>query len=233
MSAVESFRDYRPPAAGWAACDLADDQIVSLVLSGNDAAFEGLMRRYNRLLFRLARGIVDNDADVQDIVQESYVKAYFRLSQFRGPAGFPSWIARIVINHALSSVRGKSPPGDHDVPTDELAADRRYRPEDIAMSEDTVRLIEAVVDRLPSDFRVVFMLRGIEQLSVSETAAILDINPTTVKTRFHRARALIRKSLTRRIGDSVPDSFNFGGERCDRIVAAVFARIAGNDPRRQ
>ena len=100
------------------------------------------------------------------------------------------------------------------------------------MSDDTVRLIEAAVDRLPADFRVVFVLRGIEQLSVSETAQILDINPATVKTRYHRARTLIRKSLTRRIGDAVPTTFNFDGERCDRIVASVFARIAASPVRR-
>lgn len=231
MSTVNRLDDYRPPDSGWAACELDDTQIVELVLSGNDAAFEGLMRRYNRLLFRLARGILQDDSGAQDIVQDSYVKAYFRLSQFRGPAGFGSWIARIVINEALSSLRGVGPDLGSASDPDELTTDRRYRPEDIAMSDDTVRLIEAAVDRLPDNFRVVFMLRGIEQLTVDETATILGINPATVKTRFHRARGLIRRSLTRRIADTVPDSFNFAGERCDCVVAAVFERIAGNHRR--
>lgn len=227
MGQFESIEDYRPPASGWAACTLDDAQIVGLVLAGNDAAFEALMRRYNRLLFRLARAILHNDSDAQDVVQDSYVKAFFRLSQFRGPAGFQSWMSRIVINEAISSLRGVAPNVSGGDP-DELTNDRRSRPEEIAMSDDTVRLIEAAVDRLPDDFRVVFMLRGIEQLTVAETAEILDINPATVKTRFFRARNLIRRSLTRRIAGAVPDSFSFAGERCDRIVAAVFERTAGN-----
>ena len=202
-------------------------EIITLVLAGNDAAFEGIMRRYNRLLYRLARSIVQSDQDAEDVVQDSYVRAYFSLSQFHGPGGFPSWISRIAINEALSRLRKRRPTHDHSVNAEELPNDSGHRPDKAAMSQDTLTLIESALDTLPQDFRLVFMLRAVEELSVNETAEILGINPATVKTRFYRARRLMRKTLTRRIGDAAPKSFYFAGEKCNRIVERTFKKIAG------
>lgn len=214
----------------WTASPLTDAEIVRLVLDGNDAAFEGIMRRYNRLLFRLARGIVGRDDEAKDVVQESYVRAYYRLAQFQGPDGFASWLSRIVVNEAITRTRRKSFNADDDRSSEEIPTDRQERPEDIAMSKDTLDLIEAAIDALPADFRVVFMLRAVEGLSVEETAELLDLKPATVKTRYFRARTQIRERLERRIHDAVPSSFSFDGPRCDAVVDAVFAAIAGNTP---
>ena len=153
------------------------------------------MRRYNRLLYRLARSILRNNEDAEDAVQESYVRAYFSLKQFKGPGGFPTWLSRIAINEALSKLRKNKLPDDHSVSPDEIPTEPGVRPDSVAMSEDTLRLIESALDTLPQDFRLVFMLRAVEELSVSETAEILSINPATVKTRFFRARRLMRKML--------------------------------------
>lgn len=228
---AQEKNSYTPPD-GWARCVLSDQEIVALVTGGNEAAFEGIMRRYNRLLFRLARSIVANDQDAEDAVQESYVRAYFKLSQFKGPGGFASWLSRITINEALSRARRKSRVSaldDCGLDADGIAMDARLRPDRMAMSDDILGLIESAVDTLPQDFRLVFMLRAVEELSVQETADILDLNPATVKTRFHRARGLMRKTLTRRLGSAVPQSFYFAGKRCDRIVANTFERISGHD----
>ncbi len=216
-----------PPVDGWATSGLTDTAIIALVLAGNSAAYEGIMRRYNRLLFRLARGIVGNDEDAMDVVQESYVRAYYRLSQFKGPDGFPSWISRVVVNEAISRTRKRQIKTDGELDPDATPADANDRPEEIAMGYDALEIIESAIDRLPPDFRVVFMLRGVEELSVNETAELLNIKPATVKTRFHRARGLMRKALDRRVRNALPSTFGFDGRRCDSIVDTVFATIAG------
>lgn len=216
-----------PGDGDWARSRLPDAEIIRRVLAGNDAAFEGIMRRYNRLLFRIARGMVGRDDEAQDIVQESYVRAYFRLAQFEGPDGFTSWLSRIVINEALARVRKRGLAIDEHRTADELPAANRDRPEEIAMGKDTMAMIESAIDALPRDFRIVFMMRAVEGLSVAETAELLDIKAATVKTRYFRAKAQISKTLTRRIEDAVPASFSFDGPRCDGIVHDVFAAIAG------
>lgn len=227
MSTIADTDSSRQPAGGWANSRHSDVEIIHLVLSGEESAYEAIMRRYNRLLFRLARSIVSNDEDAKDVVQTGYVRAYFRLSQFDGPDGFPSWISRIVINESLSRLRKRRLPIESDVSTEELPLAAQYQPEEVAMGQDTMDMIESAIDALPSDFRVVFMLRGVEGLSINETAEILDINPATVKTRYHRGKKLLQKVLSRRIDDAVPTSFSFDGQLCDNIVHNVFAAIAG------
>ncbi len=226
MDGVNSAAPATAEVVDWTRTRLADAAIVGRVLDGDSAAFEGIMRRYNQRLFRIARGILGNDADAQDAVQEAYVRAYFRLAQFEGPAGFASWLSRIVVNEALGWTRKKSLAIDDDRDAEALPTARAERPEDIAMSRDTRALIEAAIDELPRDFRVVFMLRAVEGLTVEETAELLDIKQATVKTRYFRAKSQLKTRLMERIGDAVPSSFSFAGARCDRIVHSVFAKIA-------
>ena len=204
---------------------LPDAAIVARVLAGDSALYELIMRRYNRLLFRVARGIVREDDEARDVVQAAYVRAYYHLSQFRGPAGFKTWLARIAINEALGRAR-RTPAlvgGEEqilafpDLDTPE--------PESAAASRDVLRILQTAIDRLPEEFRQVFILRGVEQLSIAETAALLDIKPATVKTRFHRARRLLQESLHRKLHDVTRNAFPLGGQRCDDIVAVVLARI--------
>lgn len=227
MDIVKRTGSPRPDHVDWVRCRLGDAELVSRILAGDTAAFEGVMRRYNQRLFRIARGILGNDADAQDAVQEAYVRAYYRLSQFEGPDGFAGWLSRIVVNEALGRVRRRSLAIDDARDADELPTPRKDRPEDAAMSTDTLELIESAIDALPRDFRIVFMLRAVEGLTVEETAASLDIKPATVKTRYFRAKELLKTSLTRRIEETVPSSFSFAGARCDRIVHEVFASLAG------
>ena len=203
---------------------IPDADVVARVLTGDSALFELIMRRYNRLLFRLARGIVRDDDEARDVVQAAYVRAYYHLDQFRGPAGFKAWLARIAVNEALSRVRRGPPTADSDQPVSALP-DLEPGPEHAASGRDLLRILQAAIDRLPEDFRQVFMLRGVEQLSIAETAELLDIKAATVKTRFHRARRLLQDSLHRKLDDVVRDTFPLGGQRCDAIVSTVLARI--------
>lgn len=207
-----------------------DAAIVSRVLAGDDALFELIMRRHNRLLFRLARAIVRDDDEARDVVQAAYVLAYFHLDQFRGPTGFTSWLARIAVNEAYRRLRrGPMLVDDaHDVlalPDWEAA-----QPENAAIGGDLIEILQSAIDRLPEEYRSVFMLRGVEELSVAETAAVLDIKVATVKTRFHRARRLLQQALHHERYDTARDAFRFDGTLCDRIVMDVFSRIHA-DPR--
>jgi RNA polymerase sigma-70 factor (ECF subfamily) len=204
---------------------ISDAAIVERVLTGDSALFELLMRRYNRLLFRLARGIVRDDDEARDVVQAAYVRGYYHLEQFRGPAGFKGWLARIAVNEALSRVRRAPSIVDaeqHVLGQPDLS---EAEPENAASSRDLLRILQAAIDRLPDEFRQVFILRGVEQLSIAETAELLDIKAATVKTRFHRARRMLQELLHRRLDDVVRDTFPFGGESCNAIVGTVLARI--------
>jgi RNA polymerase sigma-70 factor, ECF subfamily len=205
---------------------IADADVVARVLAGDTALFELLMRRYNRLLFRLARGIVREDDEARDVVQAAYVRAYYHLDQFRGPAGFKAWLARIAVNEALGRVRRAPESVDaeekHVLGLPDLAT---IEPENAASSQDLLRILQAAIDRLPEEFRQVFMLRGVEQLSIAETADLLEIKPATVKTRFHRARRMLQELLHRKLDDVARDTFPLGGQSCDAIVGTVLARI--------
>jgi RNA polymerase sigma-70 factor (ECF subfamily) len=204
---------------------IPDADVVARVLTGDSPLFELLMRRYNRLLFRLARGIVRDDDEARDVVQAAYVSAYYHLDQFRGPAGFKAWLARIAINEALGRMRHApaTVEAEHHIPM--LPALAEGGPEHAASSRDLLRVLQMAIDRLPEEFRQVFMLRGVEQLSIAETAELLDIKPATVKTRFHRARRMLQELLQRKLDDVVRDTFPLGGQRCDAIVGTVLARI--------
>ncbi|HEX6998329.1 MAG TPA: RNA polymerase sigma factor [Gammaproteobacteria bacterium] len=206
---------------------MSDAELVARILAGDTALFELVMRRYNRLLFRLARAILPDDDEARDAVQATYIRAYYHLHQFRGPAGIQSWLARIAVNEAAGRRRKAQalvPPADDFADWPALESDE---PERHTMSVETMALVQNAIDELPDDFRVVFMLRGVEQLSVAETAAALDIKEATVKTRFHRARALLRASLGRCPDDAARDAFGFEGTRCDAIVTAVLTELIG------
>lgn len=204
---------------------MTDADVVARVLTGDSALYELLMRRYNRLLFRLARGIVRDDDEARDVVQAAYVSAYYHLYQFRGPAGFKAWLARIAVNEALGRTRRAPALAEADDGVLALPDLLDVGPESAASSRDLLRLLQEAIDRLPEEFRQVFMLRGVEQLSIAETAEVLEIKPATVKTRFHRARRLLRELLHHKVDRVVRDTFPLGGQRCDAIVGAVLARI--------
>lgn len=212
-----------------------DAELVEHAVNGDALAFECIMRRHNRLLFRTARSILKSDAETEDALQEAYLRAWRALGSFRADAGLSTWLVRIVINESLGRLRRRSAqviPLDgvldfaerQTEPWMEDALDRQ--PEQAAMREQVRQLMEARIDLLPDAFRTVFMLRAVEELSVAQTAAALEIPEATVRTRFFRARSLLREGLSRDIDAALGDAFSFAGERCDRIVASVLARLA-------
>jgi len=197
-------------------------------------AFERIMREHNRMLFRTARAILRDDAEAEDALQEAYVQAYHALGSFRGEAKLSTWLARIVANEALMRLRKLSRraeivPMQPAVSGQELEqvsdTDMNNAPDMSAERKELRRALESQIDALPDTYRAVFMLRAVEELSVEETAAVLDIPPATVRTRFFRARSLLREALAQKIDLACEDAFSFAGARCDRIVASVLARI--------
>jgi RNA polymerase sigma-70 factor, ECF subfamily len=213
----------------------ADAELVSLAVAGNDAAFALIMRRYNRLMFRSARSILKNDDDTQDAVQEAYLAAWRALASFRSDAKLSTWLVRIVVNEALGRLRrhgGRVIPLtastdlNDESPEMQMPANPDDQPEQWAMRAQVRQQIEARIDQLPDQYRTVFMLRGVEELNVEEVATALNIPEATVRSRFFRARSLLREGLSRDIDMAVGTAFSFAGARCDRIVAGVLARIA-------
>ncbi len=214
----------------------SDIELVGLVLAGDLRAFEVLMRRHNRILFRTARAILKDDAEAEDAVQEAYLHAYRSLGDFRGDAGLSTWLTRIAANEAFGRLRKRTRRaaivplhfGDETLPEREAAleAPAMDQPDNKAMRSEMRHLIEARIDELPDAYRVVFVLRAVEELSVEETAACLDVPESTVRTRFFRARSLLREALALDVDHAYGDAFGFAGERCDRIVANVLTRLA-------
>ena len=200
-------------------------------------AFRALMREHNQALFRTARAILRDDAEAEEAVQEAWMQAYKGLETFRGDSKISTWLIRIVANEALGRLRRKRRtakviPMSIDDSPDEFARDNTpdethgAAPEVQALRGEVRRLIETRIDSLPDQFRAVFVLRAVEELSVEETAAALGIPEATVRTRFFRARSLLRESFSREMDLAVENAFQFLGARCDRITAAVMARIA-------
>ncbi len=204
---------------------VSDAELAARILAGDAALFELLMRRYNRLLFRLARAILKDDDEARDAVQAAYILAYYNLDQFRGPTGMQSWLARITVNEAAGRRRKRAALPLDDEEWAALPAHENDEPEHATIRTESLCLMQRAIDELPEDFRIVFMMRGVEQLSVAETAAALDLKEATVKTRFHRARLQLQRSLGRYGVPAVQDAFRFDGSRCDEIVANVLAAI--------
>lgn len=204
----------------------SDAEVVERVRSGDTASYEILMRRYNQRLFRIARAIVATDADAEDALQNAYLQAYLHLGQFRGEAAFSTWLTRIAIRQALALRRRGPEEGLSGEVTTMRDTSAKENPEDNLMQKEIGALIERAVDRLPEQYRIVFVMREIENLTTAETAESLDISEENVKVRLHRSRAMLQRDLYEHAGSAVAKAFAFDGKRCDRIVAGVFGRIA-------
>jgi len=206
-----------------------DQEIVERVKAGEAALYEILMRRYNQRLYRVTLAIVRNDGEAEDVMQDAYVRAYAHLDQFAGRAPFSSWLTRIAVNEALARVRQRSHIEQLDETEDGEFCMKSARgvldPEQNASHEETAELLEAAVLRLPEQYRAVVMLRDIEELSTSETADALELSEENVKVRLHRGHAMMREWLLARVGSSGKSAFPFMGERCDRVVQGVMARL--------
>ena len=208
---------------------LTDDEVVRRVLDGDVALMEILMRRYNQRLFRAVRSIVKDDSQVEDIVQEAYVRAYEHLSQFEGRAKFSTWLTKIAIYEAYARLRRfdhQNVDSISELEDKGLYMNSNERdPERQTFDGEMRLLLERAFDVLPADFKSVFMLREIEGLSTAETAECLEISEENVKTRLHRAREFLQRELCSAAGATTRTAFQFLGPRCDRVVARVMARI--------
>ena len=198
---------------------LSDTELIETIRAGDLRALEVLMRRHNRMLYRTARAILRDDAEAEDAVQEAYLRAYRALDSFRGESKLSTWLVRITVNEALMRRRRRGASTAEVVPMD-MPHDEPG-PEQGAMRGEMRKILEARIDALPDSYRGVFVLRALEELSVEETAAALEIPEATVRTRFFRARALLRESLARDIDRSLEDAFGFAGARCERVVLNV------------
>ena len=223
-------------ALNFPAAPVSDLMLAAQAARGDEHAFERIMRANNRLLYRTARSILRDENEAEDVLQEAYVKAFFSLKTFQGQSKLSTWLVRIVINEALTRKR-KLKQGPEQVFTETVVdlqelidrnatANQTPRtPEDLAMREELRCLIQAHIDRLPENFRTVFVLRAMEEMSVEETAQCLGISAITVRTRFLRARRLLREHASRELKAAFDGAFAFAGARCDRTVTGVFGRI--------
>lgn len=226
MALVETAREHSGEDA-----DEAD--LVRGALARRTGAFREIMRRHNRRLFRVARSVTRDDTEAEDVVQETYLRAFAALGTFRSEAGLGTWLTRIALNEAVGRIRKRRNTTDLDTleampPAQILFFDGAPidDPERAAARRQLRGVVEAAVDHLPQPFRTVFVLRDMEGLSVEETALSLGLKPETVKTRLHRARRLLRRTLNERFSDTLSGTFPFAGARCDRIIARVEAILA-------
>ncbi|MBZ9941434.1 RNA polymerase sigma factor [Mesorhizobium sp. BR1-1-13] len=204
-------------------------RLVARALARDSDAFRKIMKLNNQRLYRLARGMVRNDSEAEDIVQEAYVRAFTNLGTYRGDASLSTWLSRIVINEALGRLRkGRrtvAMPENPEAQIIRFPLNPSDDPERTMAQRQILGLVERATDSLPDAYRAVFVARVIEGLSIEETADLLGVRPETVKTRLHRARALLRKALDDEIGPVLLDAFPFAGRRCERLTQAVMKRL--------
>jgi len=219
-------RQTTPAATG-------DTELVRRALARDEAAIRAIMQANNRRLYRLARGVLRNDGEAEDVVQETYVRAFTHLESFRGDSSLATWLSRIAMNEALGRLRRQRPAVDiGSLPQGALEAQiiqfplaTPEDPEKSMAQREIQHVVEHAIDELPEPFRLVFITRVVEGMNVEETAEILDLKPETVKSRLHRARTMLRDIVERKIGPVVMDAFPFAGKRCERLTEAVLKRL--------
>ena len=212
----------------------SDAELVRRALARDGSAFRAIMKTHNQRLYRLARGVVRNDSEAEDIVQEGYVRAFSHLDGFRGDSTLATWLSRIVINEALGRLRKRRRAVEISMSDDPVLEAKVIQfplkankddPERTMAQRQILQFVERATDDLPDLYRTVFVARVIEGLSIDETAELLGIKPETVKTRLFRARNLLRKQLDAQIGPVLLDAFPFAGKRCERLTVAVLRRL--------
>ncbi|MGA2313960.1 MAG: RNA polymerase sigma factor [Xanthobacteraceae bacterium] len=219
-----------------AAGTVADERnLVERAKSGDQSAFRAIMEQNNQRLYRVARAVMKDDTEAEDVVQETYLRAFFNLSKFRGESSLTTWLTRIALNEALGRKRKQR--AMVTLETVETAQQTSAQiiqfpamntetdPERSAAQNEIQRLLERAMDALPEPFRVVFVMRDVEEMSIEETAFHLGIRPQTVKTRLHRARRLLRQSLDGELASTLKETYPFAGARCARITEAVLSRL--------
>ncbi len=203
----------------------SDESLVAQVLEGEKDAFAVLVRRYNQRIYRIARSILRDEGEAEDVAQQTMVLAYQKLGQWRKISTYSRWLTRIAANEAYARLRKRKRALENQV-TDTYPDDRDSGPEMALARQQVAARIELAVDDLPPDHRSVFVLRDVEELNTAETAVALEISEVSVRVRLHRARVKMREILTADLGTKTTEIFSFAGERCARISAKVWKRIA-------
>ena len=219
-----------------AAGTVADERnLVERAKSGDQSAFRAIMEQNNQRLYRVARAVMKDDTEAEDVVQETYLRAFFNLSKFRGESSLTTWLTRIALNEALGRKRKQR--AMVTLETVETVQETSAQiikfpamttetdPERSAAQHEIRKLLQRAMDALPEPFRVVFVMRDVEEISIEEAATHLGIRPETVKTRLYRARRLLRQSLGGQLASTLKDTFPFAGARCARITEAVLSRL--------
>lgn len=210
-------------------CTMGDGEVIDRITQGEKGLYEILMRRYNQTLFRAVRSYLPELADVEDAMQETYLKAYAKLDQFKGESAFSTWLVRIGINEALQHLRKSRTMRVHSDPEvrmeqlSELPDTGQMNPEQRTIQGEHRRLLEQAIDRLPEGYRAVYMLREVEGMNVAEAAQCLDLSEANVKVRLHRAKSMLKETIWKHHVEA--PAFEFGNSHCDRLVEAVMARI--------
>jgi RNA polymerase sigma-70 factor (ECF subfamily) len=210
-----------------------DADLVQRARGRDEAAIRAIMQANNRRLYRIARGILRNDGEAEDVVQETYVRAFTHLESFRGDSSLATWLARIAMNEALGRLRKQRPsvefstlpPGALEAQIIQFPLAASEDPEKTMAQREIQHVVEHAIEDLPEAFRIVFITRVIEGMNVEETAELLDLKPETVKTRLHRARTMLRENVEKKIGPVVMEAFPFAGKRCERLTDAVLKRL--------
>ncbi len=216
---------------------LTDERnLVERAKSGDQSAFRAIMEKNSRRLYRVARAVMRDDTEAEDVVQETYLRAFSNLATFRGESSLTTWLTRIALNEALGRKRRQR--ATVTLASVETAQETNAQiiqfpamstetdPERTAAQHEIRRLLERAMDALPEPFRVVFVMRDVEEMSIEEAASQLGIRPETVKTRLHRARRLLRQSLDGQLASTLKDTFPFAGARCARITEAVLSQLS-------
>ena len=216
--------------------DWSDEEVVKRVLDGETALYELLMRRHNQRLYRVARAILRDDAEAEDVMQDAYVRAYQNLASFEGRAKFVTWLTRIAVHEALTRSRRRlrfqafDPAEESNGEIMQSPPSSTRSPEQQAYDRELAAVLEKAVLSLSEDHRLVFVLRDLEGMTTEETAHCLNLTEENVKVRLHRARAGLRKRLYRVAGATASRCFQFHAVRCDRVVKNVFATLGIRAP---
>ena len=216
----------------------SDAELVRRARGRDEAAIRAILQSNNRRLYRLARGILRNDSEAEDVVQETYVRAFTHFEDFLGDSNLATWLGRIAINEALGRLRRERstvewtslPPGTLETQIIQFPLSAASEDPEKSMAQREIQhVVEHAIDELPEAFRIVFIARVMEGMNVEETAEILELKPDTVKTRLHRARTMLRENVERRIGPLVMEAFPFAGKRCERLTDAVLKRLDASE----
>jgi RNA polymerase sigma-70 factor (ECF subfamily) len=209
--------------------DDTDELLVARARARDAAAFELLMRRHNQRIYRVVRSVLRDSDEIEDVIQQAYVQAFLHLDQFGGDARWSTWVCRIAINEALARLRQRGRFVSIEALSEDAMADvskgSSGDPERTTAGREFGHLVEQAIDHLPDIYRSVLIMREVEGMSTSEAAAVLAVEPEVIKTRLHRARAALRAAIEDRVGEQMKNTYTFGNERCDRVVAAVLARL--------